>query len=222
MALMSKSFYFIVASLIIIQGCKDCGPNVSLGEYPLSELSKDFVPYRGLDSLIFMDQDSNLIKFTAPNGRVTEDVALIDNVTCTSGFIEQYEFYESERQFLLYERANDPNSEDRIDVQISTLIENGFVIQYLINVVKDAVDPVGLAILIDDNNRAVLNEDVNFGNISRFGFDFDNAYFNEDAQNNNYPYIIYSSTKGIELVAFSADSYWKAERSRGNVLVPLN
>ncbi|MEL6835864.1 MAG: hypothetical protein AAFP77_22885 [Bacteroidota bacterium] len=97
--------FFALALLVVLllDACSKCGPDVNLGELPLTANSRLFIPYADDVVLEFVDQDGEWHRVQSTLGREIETEELHIRFSCEENvWRTQYEYYESEMERIAF------------------------------------------------------------------------------------------------------------------------
>ncbi len=100
----------------------ECGDDIRLGWYELSDTTQAYLPYAGTETLVFEDSLGNSYKLTSSEGLVEVDITLEVNVLCHGPFFEiQHEYYDGEWKHISFQ---DSTGFDAFDFGIITSASN--------------------------------------------------------------------------------------------------
>lgn len=100
----------------------DCGDDVRLGGFELSDTTKAYLPYTGDETLVFLDSLGKSYRLTSLEG--LEEVAITQdaNVLCNDAFfIVQSEYYDAEWKHISFQDSTGKNA---FDIGIMTTLLN--------------------------------------------------------------------------------------------------
>lgn len=99
---MRKHFLLLTLSTMFIACFKspfesECGDDIRLGGFELSDTTKAYLPYTGSETLVFEDSLENSYKLTSSEGLVEVNITLDVHELCRGPFFNiQHEYYDGE------------------------------------------------------------------------------------------------------------------------------
>ncbi len=97
-----KFIILLIISGLFLNSC-NCGADIKLGEFNLTETSTQFVPYSGKEILVFEDDKGveHILKSKA--GIDLMDSKMTVRTICDEGtFSKQYQYYETQREQIVF------------------------------------------------------------------------------------------------------------------------
>lgn len=104
---------------------RSCGPDIEIGSYDIKEESFDYYSYNADDTLVFEDQDGKQITFTLKLEKDLKASKININELCSDGiFDSQYEYFDIERQYIIFKSDKNVNDYFRIDLRTTVTYED--------------------------------------------------------------------------------------------------
>lgn len=214
-----KSIIIVLFSILSLTSCRirECGFDIKLGEYKLSNESRQFIPYTGNEILTFIDEQGVEHILNSPEGKVLTETRSIARTICNNGLFDtQHEYYNSQREQIVFN--------DSFGNQIFYLD----LLTHIINEENTNINVIYDFLLVDsgfDGNfngqiRIVTKERENqltslqrenlflsefIGDTILYDREFRNVYKGNVSENRN---IYYNKEKGVVAFEVSNNDFW--------------
>ncbi|MGK7396095.1 MAG: hypothetical protein ACNS62_16075 [Candidatus Cyclobacteriaceae bacterium M3_2C_046] len=218
------NFKVIFTCIVIFSySCDDkCGQDIKLGELELADVTKEFLPYAGDETLVFEDQAGNKHTLRSKEGRKIEDFRLIVNTLCR-GNIEkvslddQQIYYQIQREQIAFE---DLSGNQVYYVELTTGFEQASQIDSLALYDMLSVYPLmegnalgninimtleRLNTVSSSHKQGFLNHSTFIGDTTLFGRDFKEVYESNPWEGR---ITYYNRTKGVIALITDENKYW--------------
>jgi hypothetical protein len=168
---------FVKVNIIIISflliSC-NCDPDVLLGDVTLMDTTKNKFPYSGNETLVFVNQNEQEIKYFGKNSKEIKPIRLVAAVTCSEGkFDNTEEFFNSEIETVTF---SDQDGNQKFYTELSVRSDNNIFAgtntvfyDYLSIATSYAEDfNVGdISLIVDDRGNQINTEEQSLG-LSRY------------------------------------------------------
>ncbi len=92
----------LIFAAIFLYSCK-CGKNVKLGEFKLADASFHFIPYTGMETLVFEDNHGVEHRLKSKVGIDLKDAVILVRTICDEGvFDKQHQYYDTQREQIAF------------------------------------------------------------------------------------------------------------------------
>ena len=214
-----RKFIIIFFYTLFFVTCQigECGSDIRLGEYQLSEESRQYIPYTGNEILIFIDEQDVEHKLSSPKGKILTETRSIAGTPCNNGLFDtQYEYYDSQREQIVFidlfgnqifyldlltHIENDENTDSSV-IYDFLLVDSGFNGNFngQIRIVTKERDNQLTSIQRDEMNLSDF-----IGDTILYNREFRNVYKGKVDENRS---IYYNKEKGVVAFEVSIDEYW--------------
>ncbi len=103
-------YIYIIASLLLVSSCTrigECGADIKLGDIPLNEDSRQFIPYTGNEELTFTNNQGVEHILKSIEGRRLIDSRSITRTICNNDMFDtQKEYYKSQMEEIVFTDSN--------------------------------------------------------------------------------------------------------------------
>jgi hypothetical protein len=231
--MMLKKFRFLMVliasvGLIIVTSCNGdrCEDDIELGSFELAEETRNFIPYDGVEPIIFRDHTGRTIGLSSRSGISQFEYQLITRVLCTGDFEkvtadDQEEYYRAVSFEVLYQSQDGRTS---VYVDALTLGEDNatgeevFYDLFRAEVVVDATYSAGLEVVTANREGRPAAEYLSsVHNLGRFvgdtilyGRQFRDVYGSLEREGTR---VFYNATEGVVAIELPAGQYLVKERS---------
>ncbi len=212
----------IIFLLFFLCSCEECGGDVNLGNFPLTTASREWIPYSGLDTLVFKDQQGARHILTSSNEREPKEADQMVRILCDPGFLshQQIEFFSAQSEELVF---SDSAGNQVLYASLMTLFEqpedsDSIAIFDLLTVeaVVNGVVPGQINILTEErrgqvsvfHQTEVLNQSRAVGDTMLYGRPFKDVYIGQSETGSG---IFYNKTQGLLALRFSESEFWVLE-----------
>jgi len=206
----------LFVTILFLFSCgEDCPPDITLGEFPLSDTSIVFIPYSSTDTLIFADQIGNE-QFLSSNGIVQSEINNIVRTICSDGLLDgQQELYKVQIFDIAF-RDSFGIGNQIFNLTLTTSSEvaespDANAVFDLLNVSASGFD--NLRIITDERQNQVsdnfrdnfLNLSEFLGDTTLFGKNFKDVY---EEKSDNGSVLYFNKHRGVVALKFNALEYW--------------
>lgn len=100
---MNLKIILLLALSFLLYSCSECDDNIVAGEFNLTDTSRGFIPYSGMETLTFVDNNGIEHKLNSENGKNLEATTMTVRELCDAGFLDKSTmFFNTEREQVAF------------------------------------------------------------------------------------------------------------------------
>lgn len=208
----------IFLSILLLYSCGKCDKDIFLGEFKLTEASRQSIPYSGNEVLVFEDNHGMQHQLTSLKGRELLKSKMIVRTPCDEGFLDkQHLYYDTQREQVVYfdssgnqifyidltTQFEDANDIDDIAVYDFLLVDTSLKGNF--NGRIEIITEERQNTVSEFHKNEFWNQSVFLGDTTVFGRDFKDVYVGTSGDNRS---IFYNKVKGVIAFKINENEFW--------------